>query len=250
MKISIVTAVYNRKNTIADAIDSVRSQSYKNIEHIIQDGGSTDGTLDLIASNFNNSRLSVQSGPDGGIYDAINRGIARSTGDVIGLLHSDDFFKDGDVISKVVQAFADRNVSGVYGDLQYVSAQKSTKIVRHWKAGLFKPSLLARGWMPPHPTVFLKRDVLTRYGNYDLKYQIAADYDAMVRYFSADDVIMKYVPEVLVKMRTGGASNRSIGQILRKSKEDYAVIRKNKIGGFRTLLLKNISKVSQFHNLG
>ena len=249
MKISIITAVYNRRDTIAQAIRSVQSQSYQNIEHTIQDGGSNDGSLDIIKDN-SDVRTFLQSMPDGGIYDAINKGISRAQGDVIGLLHSDDFLASKDVISKIANAMADPKIDGVYGDLQYVSAQDYFKVVRHWKAGLYGKKRLQFGWMPPHPTVYLRREVFDRLGVYDVRYKIAADYDAMLRYLGDGNVQMAYVPEVLVKMRTGGASNESLGHIVRKSAEDYAALRSNKIGGFGALFMKNAQKIMQFIRKG
>lgn len=249
MQISIITAVYNRRDTLAQAIRSVQSQSYQNIEHVIQDGGSTDGSLDIIR-DISDANTSLQSAPDGGIYDAINKGIARARGDVIGLLHSDDFLASTDVIAKIADALADPDIDGVYGDLQYVAAQDTSKVVRHWQAGPYSAKQLRRGWMPPHPTVYLRRGVFDRYGVYDTSYQIAADYDAMLRYLSTGNIRMGYLPEILVKMRTGGASNQSLGHILRKSSEDYRALRANKVGGFGALIAKNASKVTQFIKKG
>ena len=247
MKISIVTAVYNREETLAQAIDSVQSQSYSSIEHIIQDGGSTDGTIDVI-NNRLNEKTFFESCPDAGIYDAINKGITRATGDVIGLLHSDDYLASEHLIAKIAEIMKNTKIDGVYGDLQYVSAKEPSHVVRHWKAGYYKASSLKYGWMPPHPTVYLRRSVFERFGMYDTRYKIAADYDAMLRYLSIGGIRLAYLPEVLVKMRTGGVSNKSIGHIMRKSKEDYDAIKINKIGGLMTLFSKNVRKISQFLN--
>lgn len=245
MKISIVTAVYNRASTLGDAIASVQSQQFPYIEHIIQDGGSSDGSLNVIAQ-FSDPRIQIQSEPDDGIYDAINKGIARATGEVVGLLHSDDFLAADDVVQKIVGAFADPDVEGVYGDLQYVSASDPKRTVRHWTAGAYSPHLLRRGWMPPHPTLYLRREVFEKYGLYDTSFSIAADYDAMLRYLAHGKIKLAYIPEVLVKMRMGGESNRSVERVLRKSREDLRALRKNEVGGLLTLAAKNISKVGQF----
>lgn len=245
MKISIVTAVYNRVDTIAEAIESVQRQTYPHIEHVVQDGGSTDGTLDAIA-RFANNATKVVSEQDSGIYDAINRGIERATGDVIGLMHSDDAFAHDQVIRRVVACFNDPEVDGVYGDLQYVSANNPTRVIRHWHSGLYNPSWLKRGWMPPHPTLYLRREVFERYGPYDTSYTIAADYDAMLRYLAKGQITLAYIPEVLVKMRLGGESNRSLKRIWRKSREDLRAIRENSVGGVGTLAAKNFSKLGQF----
>lgn len=245
MKISIITVVYNRKATIAQTLKSIQSQSYQKIEHIIQDGGSTDGSVDVIREHSNVNTF-LQSAPDRGIYDAINTGIARATGDVIGLLHSDDFLATEEIISKIANILTDPSFDGVYGDLQYVAEKDCTKVVRHWKAGHFSKNLLRDGWMPPHPTVYLRKEVFDRLGAYDTNYSISADYDAMLRYLGTGNVRLAYLPEVLVKMRVGGVSNQSVGQIIRKSFEDYAALKSNKVGGFRALVAKNISKISQF----
>lgn len=245
MKISLITAVYNRTNTIGHTIKSVQSQTFSNIEHVIQDGGSTDGTLETIQQMKTNTCRFV-SEPDTGIYDAINRGIVRASGDVIGLLHSDDFFADDRVLDRVARAFADDTVDGVYGDLDYVAVDDPTRVVRRWRSGEYSPSKLQRGWMPPHPTLYLRREVFDRWGLYDTNFRIAADYDAILRYLLRGRINIAYVPEVLVKMRVGGESNRSIGRILLKSREDLQAIRRNGVGGVGTLACKNLSKLPQF----
>lgn len=245
MKISVVTAVFNRKDTIRDAIDSVQSQTYSDIEHIIQDGGSSDGTIAVVREMATAATRFV-SESDEGIYEAINRGIARASGDVIGLMHSDDFFASNDVLEKVADKFVDPSVQGVYGDLQYVASDNPERVVRHWRAGEYHPSLLKRGWMPPHPTLYLRREVFERFGLYDTSFTIAADYDAMLRYLVRGSITLAYIPEVLVKMRLGGESNGSLERIFRKSREDLRAIRKNGVGGIGTLAAKNFSKLAQF----
>lgn len=245
MKISLVTAVYNRRDTIEDAIKSARSQNYQNVEHVIIDGASTDGTLDIV-NKLADERTVLVSEKDGGIYDALNKGIHLATGDVIGLLHSDDFLASRNVLEMVAKTFADPSIDAVYGDLQYVSQANTSKVVRHWKAGEFHPSKLAKGWMPPHPTLFLRKDVFERFGGYDTSYQISADYDAILRWFGQGKIKSRYIPEVLVKMRVGGESNKSVAKILEKSREDYRALRSNKIGGIGALVWKNASKLGQF----
>lgn len=245
MKISVVTAVYNRIGTVRDAIQSVQTQTYGDVEHVIQDGGSSDGTLDEIAELANDATQLV-SERDSGIYDAINRGVRRASGDVIGLMHSDDFFAHEGVLAKVAEAFSDPDIDGVYGDLQYVSAGDPTRVVRHWRSGTYEPTMLKRGWMPPHPTLYLRREVFERHGLYDTSFRIAADYDAMLRYLVKGQIALAYIPEVLVKMRLGGESNRSPGRIVRKSREDLRALRKNGVGGLRTLVAKNVGKLGQF----
>lgn len=245
MKISIVTAVYNREGTIRTAIESVHRQTYGSIEHVIQDGGSSDGTIKAIRDAAYGS-INLESAPDHGIYDAINRGIMRATGDIIGLMHSDDMFAQPLVLEKVATAFAKSAVDGVYGDLQYVASDDLTRVIRHWKAGEYRPSLIKMGWMPPHPTLFLRREVVDRFGLYDTSFRIAADYDAMLRYLVKGQIKLAYIPEVLVKMRLGGESNRSLAQIILKSREDLRALRNNGVGGLGTLAAKNLRKISQF----
>lgn len=245
MKVSVVTAVFNRAETVAAAIDSVQFQSLVDVEHVIQDGGSTDGTIEIIQQRAR-ANTSFASERDGGIYDAINRGIERATGDAIGLMHSDDMFAHALVLERVATAFANPAVDGVYGDLQYVAADDPNRVIRHWRSGEYHPALLARGWMPPHPTLYLRREVFDRYGLYDTSFRIAADYDAMLRYLVKGKIKLAYIPEVLVKMRVGGESNRSLGRILLKSREDLRALRNNDVGGIGTLAAKNLSKISQF----
>ena len=244
MLISVVTAVWNRADTIRDAILSVQAQTYPEIEHIVQDGGSADGTLEILFETAND-RTRIASGQDGGIYDAINRGIARASGEVIGLMHSDDFFAAPDILSDVARAFADPDVDAVYGDLDYVAAGDTGRIVRRWRSGAFAGARLKAGWMPPHPTLYLRRRVFDRHGLYDTGFRIAADYDAILRYFSQPGFRAVYIPRVFVKMRVGGASNASLGRILRKSREDYRALRNNGIGGFGALAQKNLGKLTQ-----
>lgn len=247
MKISIVTAVFNRVQTIGQALETVSQQTYGAIDHVIQDGGSTDGTLGILEEK-SSAYTRIQSAPDAGIYDAINKGIARAEGEVIGLMHSDDFFADDQVIADVAELFEDPDVDGVYGDLQYVAAEDTTRVIRHWRSGPYDPSKLRHGWMPPHPTVYLRRKVFEEFGLYDTSYRIAADYDAMLRYMGKGGIRMAYLPRVMVKMRVGGESNRSLKHITLKSREDYRALRSNGMGGAGALVRKNLSKIGQFVN--
>ncbi|MBE0412438.1 glycosyltransferase family 2 protein [Yoonia sp.] len=245
MKISVVTAVYNGGDTLPRAVDSLRRQTHAHVEHVVQDGGSTDGTLAWLAANGHHG-MALVSAPDAGIYDAINAGIARASGDVIGLLHADDFLADNAVLARVAAALADPAIDGVYGDLQYVARDDDTRVIRHWSAGVYTPQRLRRGWMPPHPTLYLRRKVFERWGLYDTSYRIAGDYDGMLRWLTKGQVRLAYIPHVMVRMRLGGASNRSLAQMLHKSREDYRAIRTHGVGGVGTLVTKNLSKLPQF----
>jgi glycosyltransferase len=161
-------------------------------------------------------------------------------------MHSDDFYADDRALERIVEAFANPEVDGVYGDLQYVAGEMPNGVVRYWRSGEYSRSKLGRGWMPPHPTLYLRREIFDNWGLYDTSYQIAADYDAMLRYLVKGQVKLAYIPEVLVKMRVGGESNRSLGRVLLKSREDLQAIRQNGVGGLGTLACKNLSKLPQF----
>lgn len=243
--ISIVTAVLNRVDTVGRAIESLRAQDYRSVEHIIVDGVSTDGTLD-VCRRMAADGTKILSEPDEGIYDAINKGIELATGDVIGVLHADDFLASEDVLSRVAEAFEDAAVDAVYGDLEYVSAHNPGRVIRTWRAGPFDLERLEWGWMPPHPTLYVRSQVVNRLGPYDTSYRIAADYDAVLRWFGSGQVNAVYLPYVMVRMKMGGASNGGVEQVIRKWVEDYRAIRANDIGGVATLLSKNVSKVGQF----
>lgn len=234
---------------MSHAVNSVLSQTHIDIELLVQDGGSTDGTVEILEEIID-TRLKLVSECDSGIYDAINRGISRAEGDVIGLMHSDDYFANNKVLEQIAAAFTDPAVEGVYGDLDYVSATDPNRVIRAWRAGEYTPDLLVRGWMPPHPTLYLRREVFERWGVYDTQYRIAADYDAILRWLAKGKIKLAYIPEVLVRMRVGGESNRSLGRILRKSREDYLALRNNDVGGLYTLASKNLSKISQFWKRG
>jgi glycosyltransferase len=243
MKISIITAVRNNRNTITDAIASVMGQNYEDIEYIVVDGGSNDGTVDIIKSHSKRIDKFI-SEKDRGIYDALNKGIELAAGDVIGFLHSDDIFANENSVSRIVKAFVD-GIDGVYSDLVYIQKNDTSKVLRYWRSRSFSSELLYRGWMPAHPTLYLRREVYKSFGTFDLSFRIAADYDFILRIFKGG-ITAEYIPEVLYKMRLGGTSNKSLKNIIHKSLEDMRALRKNEIGGLRTLLLKNVSKIPQF----
>jgi glycosyltransferase involved in cell wall biosynthesis len=243
--ISVITAVRNNRAHITDALDSILAQSYRWVESIVIDGASTDGTIELIQAY--GSRLDVVvSERDEGIYSALNKGIERANGGVIGFLHSDDLYVNNHVLEKVAEVFADPSVDGVYGDLLYVGSEDTDRIVRYWKSGTFSPKKLGRGWMPPHPTLYVRRATYERVGAFNTRYTIAADYDWILRFFGPTGVTCHYIPEPLIKMRVGGVSNRSISLILTKSLEDLHTLRSNGVGGLASLVMKNLRKIPQF----
>lgn len=246
MKVSIITATYNSSETIRDTIESVLCQTYKNIEHIIIDGASKDGTLKIVHS-YGGKIAKVISEPDGGIYDAMNKGISMATGDVVGILNSDDFFAHDRVIEKVVRAFEMTECDSAYGDLQYVDPAETGKVVRNWRAGSHTRNSWLYGWMLPHPTFYVCKDVYERFGTFNLRLRSAADYEIMLRFLYKNKISTTYIPEVLVRMRTGGVSNASFKNRLAANKEDRQAWRMNGLTPrFYTTLLKPIRKIGQF----
>lgn len=250
MKVTLITVSLNPGRSIKTAIESVLSQHYDNIEYIIMDGGSTDGSLELIKS-YNGHISSLHSEADRGMYYAMNHGIQLASGDVIGFVHSDDLLADPYVVSEVVRAFKESQADAVYGDIVYVSKHDANKIVRYWKSGHFKPEKLKYGWSPPHTALYIKKDVyenekLSEREYYDTSLRIASDYDFMVRILKGLHLKTYYIPRVLAKMRLGGISNSGLKNMVLKSREDYTAIRRHKIGGIKTLLSKNIRKIPQF----
>lgn len=244
MKFSIITVTFNSAKKLQFTIDSLRSQSIKNIEYIVIDGGSTDGTIEIINKN-KDIITKWNSEPDQGIYDALNKGILMATGDCIGILHSDDFYSDSNVLLKVEQKILEGISMGTYSDLQYISSKDDNIIIRKWIAGIYNREQLKKGWMPPHPTLFLKREVYQKYGLFDTSYKIAADYEIMMRLLWKYKISLGYIPDVLVQMRIGGKSN-TLSNTLLKMKEDYRVIKTYEIGGVNVLLSKNFRKLPQF----
>jgi glycosyltransferase involved in cell wall biosynthesis len=208
MKISIITATWNSYATIENAILSVASQGYRNLEHIIVDGNSSDATLSIVL-RYSNLINKLISEPDHGIYDAMNKGIALSTGDVIGILNSDDFYANPHVLNKIARVFDDKSIDTCYGDLIYVDPANVKRVIRYWRASTHHPRSFYRGWMPPHPTFFVRRSVYEKYGHFNVALGTAADYELTLRLLLKHGVSTIYIPEVLVHMRSGGASNAS-----------------------------------------
>jgi glycosyltransferase involved in cell wall biosynthesis len=245
MKISIITATYNSALTVRDTLNSIQNQDYHNIEHIIVDGKSTDATL-KIASTFKHVSKII-SEKDKGIYDAMNKGIAIATGDVIGILNSDDIYNGAHIVSTIAQAFSNDDVKTTYGDLQYVQSHNLSKVVRTWKAGHFSRRNFYYGWMPPHPTFFVRKDVYEKVGLFNLALRSASDYELMLRVLIKHAIPTHYIPQVIVKMRAGGMSNASFKNRINANKEDRMAWKLNDLEPhFFTLYAKPIRKISQF----
>ncbi len=246
MLVSIITITYNSEKTLEQTLLSVTAQTYPQIEHIIVDGASTDGTQQII-ERYKSKIATYISEPDSGIYEAINKGIALAKGDVIGILNSDDVFAEPDTIAHIVKAFETQPADVVYGDLEYCNMERQAhkQLVRYWKSNVFKRADLKYGWMPPHPTLYCKREVFDKYGLYNIKFRISGDYDFMMRIFNQATLRTAYIPKVLVKMRIGGISNRNLQSIIQKMCEDYQVMRNNGLSLF-TLVCKNIRKITQW----
>jgi glycosyltransferase involved in cell wall biosynthesis len=228
MKISIITVCYNSAATLADALASVDAQTWPDLEHWVVDGASRDTTLQVVAAHPQPWRH-VVSERDKGIYDAMNKGLALAQGDVIGFINSDDFYASPEAVAKVAAAFEDDSVEAVYGDLCYVRQDQPGQIVRYWRSCPFRPGLFRTGWCPPHPTLFVRRRVYQRLGGFDLGYSIAADMELMARLLEVHRIKSVYLPELLVKMRTGGASGHSWSTILLQNQEIWRAMKSHQM---------------------
>lgn len=244
MRVTVITPVLDRAPVVGDCLASVAAQTHADVEHVVVDGGSTDGTLEVVQARLaSGGRL--LTGPDRGLYDALNKGISAATGEVVGTLGADDVYACPEVLARVASAFASTGADIVHGDLLYVRQDLST-VVRTWRSSPFRPGRFLRGWMPPHPTFFARRALFGRLGGYDLRLRIAADYELMLRFLECHDLRSHYVPEVLVKMRVGGVSNAP-RHLARKSLEDAYALWLNGHGVVAPLAvaLKNLRKLPQ-----
>ena len=244
--VSIITTVFNNEETIEGAIKSVLGQSCPNIEYIITDGGSTDGTIEII-NKYKGKISKFVSEPDRGIYDGMNKGIKLATGDIVGILNSDDFYASDDVIEMVVKAMEEKNADACWGDLVYVDAKNIEKVIRHWKSSECGEGKFKKGWHPAHPTFFVRRWVYEKYGLFRLDFPISADYELMLRFLEKYKIKSCYIPQILVKMRIGGQSNKNIKNIIKNNIESYWAWKKN---GLRVspliFFFKPLSKVAQY----
>lgn len=206
MKVSIITVCFNSDETIESTIRSVLSQDYKDIEHIVVDGGSTDGTLDIL-TNYQSRISTCISEPDTGIYEAMNKGIKLSTGDIIATLNSDDVYADQTVAGQMVEFMQANGLDAAYGDLVYIDHNNTNHVTRFWKAGEYKKGAFCYGWVLPHPTFFCRKDIFERFGHFNDKLKIAADFELMLRFIEKHRIKVGYLPKEIVKMRIGGKAN-------------------------------------------
>lgn len=248
MKISVVTVVYNAVDSIEDAINSVIAQDYEDIEHIVIDGGSVDGTMDVV-NRYREQLAVVISEPDNGIYDAMNKGIDLATGDIIGNLNADDWYADNSVLSRVVNAFSeDKDLDAIYGDIVYVTKNEPHSIVRYWESQPYQEGLFEKGWMPAHPSFFVRREIYNRYGKFDLDLQIQSDFDLTMRFMVVNKIKTRYLPGVMVKMRMGGVTNNRISNVIKGNFEAYKACRKNGLSVTPFFMLKKVlSRLPQFY---
>lgn len=240
MTISIITATYNSSRTLTDTLESVLRQSYTDIDYVIVDGGSKDNTLDIIRqyeSRFG-GRMRWISEPDKGIYDAMNKGIRMATGDVVGLLNSDDFYTSNDVLENVAKTMSDPNVDAVYGDIHYVNDNDLTRCVRYYSSQVFRRGLMRMGFMPAHPSFYCRRAIYERYGTFDTSLRIAADFENLLRLIFVNRIRTKYIPMDFVTMRTGGASSSGMVSHKRIFKEHMIAYKQN--GVYSNLLLEGL----------
>jgi glycosyltransferase involved in cell wall biosynthesis len=246
VKISIITVTYNSAQTLEHTIQSVLLQDYSDVEYIIVDGQSTDDTLSVIRK-YRHKIDHFVSEKDEGLYYALNKGIALASGDIIGILHADDFYTGDDVLTGVAETFKINNADAVYADLYYVDKNNTKKIVRKWKSGKYGEGKFLWGWMPPHPAFFVKKEIYQKYGDFNTELRSAADYELMLRFIHKHKIKLAYLPEYIVKMRTGGQSNASLKNRVKANNEDRKAWDLNGIKPyFFTLTLKPLRKIFQF----
>lgn len=249
MKVSIITVCYNSAKTIEDSIKSVLGQSYQNIEYIIIDGESKDKTLDIV-NKYKSKIAKIISEPDKGIYDAMNKGLKLAIGDIVGILNSDDFYADENVIKDIVEGMENNKADACWGDLIYVGQKDISEIKRIWKSSAYEFGKFQKGWMPPHPTFFVRRRAYEKYGYFNLDFKISADYELMLRLLEKNKVKYCYIPRILVKMRVGGESNKNIKNIIKANIESYKAWKINGLrGGFLAVFLKPLSKIKQLFKI-
>lgn len=246
MKISIITACYNAADTLGDTLDSVASQNHSDIEHIIIDGGSVDGTEKIVKEK--GRRVSVWcSETDQGVYDGMNKGLLIASGDVVGFLNADDVYMHSDVLVKVAATMSDPSVDACYADLVYVDRIQTNRVIRHWISQNYVPGLFEKGWMPAHPTFFVRKSVYEKFGGFNLRYRLQSDFDLVLRFMRVHGIKTCYIPELWVRMRMGGMSNKNILNMIRGNLEAYSSCRANGINVPPWFILSKIfSRLPQF----
>ena len=253
MQVSLITCTNNSEETIKDCCLSISSQTYSNIEHIILDNNSKDKTVSII-KKYAKKNTKIYQQKSSGIYGAVNEGMKISNGNIIGILHSDDELIDKDVISNIAQKFLDKNLDILFSNIYYTKKNNTNRIVRKWFSNLQEGVLINKeinkkinnGWMPPHTTLFIKKDLLSEIGFYDESLKISSDYEFMIRLFRKDKLKFFFLNKVTVKMRSGGASNKNIKNIIIKIIEDLRIMKKYNLNLIKTILIKNLSKIKQF----
>jgi len=246
MKVSLITVTYNSARYLQNAIQSVYNQDYPDIEYIVVDGGSTDETLSIIEQNAPCITKWI-SEKDKGMYDAINKGMKMATGDVIGILNSDDMLASKNVISKIAACFKEQKVDSIFGDLLYVEAEETSKIHRFWKGMPYNRKSFNLGWMPAHPTFYVRREIVEQLGGYETHYFSAADFELMTRYLYKHRISAFYLPELIVKMRKGGMSNGSFKKRFRANRRDYLALKRNNVPfPFIVSMIKPLRKLPQY----
>lgn len=247
MKISVITITYNSQFTVEDTIKSVLSQDYPEVEYIIVDGLSKDKTMEVV-NRYRDKIAKIVSEKDKGLYDALNKGISMATGDIVGMLHSDDIYADEHVLSKIANEFKKHSdTQAVYGDLVFVNRADTNKVMRIWTAGEYNKDAFVEGWMPPHPTFYLKKECYDKYGVFNTSLKLSADYELMLRMIHKNKVNVRYIPQTLIKMRMGGVSNVSFFVKLKANLEDKLAWKLNDMKpGKLTLLKKPLRKLKQY----
>lgn len=247
MKISIITITYNSAATVEDTIKSVVMQDYPNVEYLIIDGKSKDNTLQ-IADKYKDKITKVVSEKDKGLYDALNKGIKHATGDIIGMLHSDDVYAHSQVLSNIAKTFQDHpEAEGVYADLVFVSRNDTDKVMRTWESGIYQEGDFLKGWMPPHPTFFVKKETYEKHGGFNTELKLSADYELMLRLIHKNNIKLAYLNEVIVKMRMGGVSNVSFFVKLKANLEDKMAWKLNGMKpNMTTMMMKPLRKLGQY----
>lgn len=246
MKFSIITVSYNAGDTVEDTIKSVLSQKGVDIQYIIIDGASSDNTMEIV-DRYREQLDVLVSEPDNGIYSGMNKGLSYADGDIVAFLNADDTYEDNRVLERIAAVFNRDNVDACYGDLVYVDKNQPDKIVRYWKSRKFEKGLFKTGWMPAHPTFFAKKELYDKFGNFDEQFSLQSDFDLTMRFMELHDIRTHYLPEILVRMKMGGESNKRLSNVVRGNLEAYRSCKKNGLGVSHLFIVRKLlSRVPQF----